>query len=173
MKLVRIVKCWPGDLMQQTPKNSGIWDDITFTLDPVDECDYVIVLGGVSETTTVKYYGCTRITDYFPAEALIQIDINAPDVVEQIKSAVSSHAWQRNLDAIAYARELVLNRYQLFPFVAQQIRSFESTYGSFSQKQLISIHPRQHYQLLIKHTYRLDRLRNVVYYLKMAINKLK
>ena len=89
------------------------------------------------------YYGCTRITDYFPAESLIQIDISQPDAaMEIIQEAIASNAWQRNLDAIAYARELILNRYQFFPFMVRQIRHFESTYGSFSQKQQITIAPR-------------------------------
>ncbi|RKZ53127.1 MAG: hypothetical protein DRR16_00660 [Candidatus Parabeggiatoa sp. nov. 3] len=345
-KLVRIVKDWDWpDLKRQTPNQSSIWDDITFTIEPVDECDYVIVLNGVNETTTVKcppkhiwsinqeppvefrkpwhlnppysfrtfttdakrsgsqyvqsqpalpwhvnrdydflidfkvpeknrqlswitsslrfieghrarmrfldnirgklefdliatyeyhlrqpeasrdkikaeqaksgficveekwdglvpyqyvlaienfsnefywsekladcflawcmpiYYGCTRITDYFPAEALIQIDINAPDVVEQIKSAVSSNAWQRNLDAIAYARELILNRYQFFPFVAQQIRHFETTHGSLAKKREVTIHPREHYQLSIRHSGKIQWLRNKMRVLDVHKNK--
>ncbi|AOW99793.1 hypothetical protein BJP34_10300 [Moorena producens PAL-8-15-08-1] len=86
------------------------------------------------------YYGCTRITDYFPAESMIQIDIHDPDAaVAKIKEAIASNAWQRNLDAIAYARSLVLNRYQFFPFMVSQIRHFESSYGAFSPKQLVSI----------------------------------
>jgi hypothetical protein len=90
------------------------------------------------------YYGCTRITDYFPAESLIQIDINQPDAaMEIIQEAIASNAWQRNLDAIAYARELILNRYQFFPFMVRQIRHFESTYGAFSPKTQITIAPRE------------------------------
>ena len=89
------------------------------------------------------YYGCTRVTDYFPAESMIQIDIHEPEVaLEKIKEAIASNAWQRNLDAIAYARELILNRYQFFPFMVRQIRHFESTYGAFSQKEQIMIVPR-------------------------------
>lgn len=90
------------------------------------------------------YYGCTRITDYLPAESLIQIDINQPDAaIEIIQEAIANNAWQRNLDAIAYARELVLNRYQFFPLMARQIRHFESTYGSFFPKKQVTITPRE------------------------------
>ena len=89
------------------------------------------------------YYGCTRITDYFPAESLIQIDINQPETaVEQIKEAMDNNAWARNLDAIAHARELILNRYQLFPFLVNQIRHFESTHGDLSTKETVTIKPR-------------------------------
>ena len=72
------------------------------------------------------YYGCTRITDYFPAEAVVCIDIDDPMAVEKIRETISSDVWRHNLDAIAKARELFLNHYQLFPFVARQIRDNES-----------------------------------------------
>lgn len=88
------------------------------------------------------YYGCTRIADYFPSEAIIQIDINRPDVVGQIESALADDPWRRNLDAIAEARKLILERYQLFPFLARQIRQFETTFGSRSARQVVTIAPR-------------------------------
>ena len=71
------------------------------------------------------YYGCTEITRYFPAEAMVQIDINDPDAVERIREAVASDRWRRNRDAIAHARELVLNSYQFFPFFARAIKAHE------------------------------------------------
>jgi hypothetical protein len=72
------------------------------------------------------YYGCTEITRFFPAEAMVQIDIDDPDVVDKIREAVASDRWRRNRDAIAHARELVLNRYQLFPFLARAIHAHEA-----------------------------------------------
>ena len=68
------------------------------------------------------YYGCTKIADFFPPESMIIIDIGDPDCVEIIRSGITSHLWERNFDAIAQARQLVLNRYQLFPFITQEIR---------------------------------------------------
>jgi hypothetical protein len=69
------------------------------------------------------YDGCSRISEYFPAESFIQIDINDPGAaVAKIREAISSDLWYRNLDAINEARKLVLNRHQLFPFCAREIR---------------------------------------------------
>ena len=52
--LVRIIKNWSApDLMRQTPKNSGSWEGIRFTCDPVKECDVVIVLNRVPDTESV------------------------------------------------------------------------------------------------------------------------
>ena len=45
MTLVRIIKNWDWpDLMRQTPGRQGIWDHIQFTVDPVEECDFVVML---------------------------------------------------------------------------------------------------------------------------------
>ena len=89
------------------------------------------------------YYGCTRITDYFPAESMIQIEIHEPAAaLAKINEAIAGKAWQRNLDAIAHARELVLERYQFFPFMVDQIHQFESTHGLLAQKRTTTIAPR-------------------------------
>ncbi len=88
------------------------------------------------------YYGCRRITDYFPAESIIQIDITASDVVEQIESALADDPWSRRLDALAHARELVLNRYQIFPFLVHQIHQHESCAGQYAEPQLVTLTPR-------------------------------
>jgi len=85
------------------------------------------------------YYGCTRITEYFPEEALVQIDINDPDAGEKIREAVASNRWLKNLDAISHARELVLNRYQLFPFLSEEIGKEEYSFFSRVFKKKIEI----------------------------------
>jgi hypothetical protein len=83
------------------------------------------------------YYGCTRITDYFPQEAMIQIDIHDPHVVEQIQEATAQEPRKQNVEAIAYARELVLNHYQFFPFVVHQIRQSKTVDGACPNKETI------------------------------------
>lgn len=68
------------------------------------------------------YYGCSEITRYFPPEALCCIDIHDPHVDRTINEILASDRWERHREAIAYARDLVLHRYQLFPFITDQIR---------------------------------------------------
>src|SRR5438034_8064871 len=52
--LVRIIKDWSSpDLRRQTPSNSGHWGNLKFTLDPIYNCDYVIVCNRVPESTKV------------------------------------------------------------------------------------------------------------------------
>ncbi len=53
MILVRIVKDWDWpDLMRQTPGQKGIWGDVRFTADPVEECDYLLVLNNRMKVDT-------------------------------------------------------------------------------------------------------------------------
>jgi hypothetical protein len=87
--------------------------------------------------TMPLYYGCTNISDYFPAESFIQIDINDPHVGEQINDVINSDLWSTRIEAVGYARELVLNRYQFFPFVAERIRE-NLAQGEISAAQKIS-----------------------------------
>jgi hypothetical protein len=71
------------------------------------------------------YYGCTRISEFFPKEAMVCIDIHDPHAPEMIREAIARDLWRRNLDAIAEARRLVLDKYQLFPFIAGEIQNHE------------------------------------------------
>jgi hypothetical protein len=87
------------------------------------------------------YYGCTRITDYFPAESMIQLDIHDPLAVEKIREAVASDRWKRNQDAIAHARKLVLDKYQFFPFMVGEFEAHEAREGRPPPENLVL--PRQ------------------------------
>jgi hypothetical protein len=49
--LVRIAKDWDWpDLLRQTPGGRGIWDGIRFTVEPVEECDYLVFLNNRMKT---------------------------------------------------------------------------------------------------------------------------
>jgi hypothetical protein len=54
--LVRIAADWDcSALLRQTPGGLGIWDGVRFTIDPVEECDYLVVLNNRrTEGVTVK-----------------------------------------------------------------------------------------------------------------------
>ncbi len=85
------------------------------------------------------YYGCTQITNWFPPEALICIDVNDPDAAEKINTSVASACWQQNQDAIAEARKLVLDRYQIFPFFSKQIHEHQQTSACVQQQRPTAI----------------------------------
>ncbi len=85
------------------------------------------------------YYGCTNIDDYFPKESLVKIDINSPDVFKKIKEIISSDLWQKRREAISYARELILEKYQFFPFIVSKIKEWEKNQKNKLKKEKVII----------------------------------
>ena len=71
--------------------------------------------------TMPLYYGCTNIQDYFPKEAFVHIDIKDPKVFDHMRDVINSDLYQKSVDAIAHARELVLDKYNLFAFIVSEI----------------------------------------------------
>jgi hypothetical protein len=80
--------------------------------------------------TVPLYYGCTNLEEYFPAESFIRVDAADPaSVVARIRELLVGHEWERRLPALEIARRLVLEKYQLFPFLADAIASDGSLPG--------------------------------------------
>lgn len=70
------------------------------------------------------YYGCTNLEDYFPPESFIRIDIENPEqALAEVKRIIKEDNPEARLPALEKARDLVLNTYQLFPYMAGYIRS--------------------------------------------------
>lgn len=82
------------------------------------------ILDAFLSWTMPIYYGSGNITNYFPAESMIQINLNnTEESLEKIKEAIANKLWDKNIEAIRYSRELVLKKYQLFPFVHELIKN--------------------------------------------------
>lgn len=86
------------------------------------------------------YFGCNRINDYFPSEAIIQIDPKDKHIKQFLKETVTSKAYETRLEAIKEARELVLERYQIFPFLSQKINEIVSKRGEGKDEEKQHIH---------------------------------
>jgi glycosyltransferase involved in cell wall biosynthesis len=73
------------------------------------------------------YYGCTNLEDYFPPESFISIDIENPDeALADIKRIIKSDNPEARIPALEKARGLVLNKYQLFPYICDYIHSLSN-----------------------------------------------
>lgn len=85
------------------------------------------------------YFGCNKIENFFPEGSFIQIDPNDKHIDLFLKEIVNSNKWEENFDAISKARDLILNDYQLFPFLSNHIKTFEKEklVNSTAQKDLI------------------------------------
>ncbi|WP_336810478.1 glycosyltransferase family 10 domain-containing protein [Bosea sp. MMO-172] len=69
------------------------------------------------------YHGCTNVSDYFPAEALVSIDIRDPEAaVRTIKRVIESDLAERSRAALAEARRRVLYEHNLFAMLARLAR---------------------------------------------------
>ncbi|MBU4348429.1 hypothetical protein KJ671_02965 [Patescibacteria group bacterium] len=86
------------------------------------------------------YYGCPNVNDYFPIGSLQAIDIN--DVrgsIEIIEKCLENNVYEKNMDFIKKSRELILEKYNIFPFLCETI--FKSNEGLSVEKKLITINP--------------------------------
>lgn len=69
------------------------------------------------------YYGCPNIDKFFPENSFIRIDIHKPEeALNIIRDAIKNNEWEKRLDAIKEARELVLDTYNFFPYIARLAR---------------------------------------------------
>jgi hypothetical protein len=74
--------------------------------------------------TVPIYYGCTNLENYFPEESFIRIDIEQPEEsLLKIRHIVNDNNWERYIPALEEARNLVLSRHQLFPYLSEKIHS--------------------------------------------------
>lgn len=76
----------------------------------------------VAETMPI-YYGCPSVTDYFPAESMVIIDPEDPDVFRIIKDVIASDRWLKNRDAVLEAKRITLDEMNMFARLARFIRS--------------------------------------------------
>ena len=68
------------------------------------------------------YQGASNITSIFPKESMILIDVNKPEKsIEMIRDAIKNQLWEKSLKHIEEARNLVLDKWQMFPFLWQEI----------------------------------------------------
>jgi hypothetical protein len=88
------------------------------------------------------YYGCSNIYDYFPKGSLATIDINNVEAsIRIIRSVIESNQYEKSLDLIKESKELVLNRYNLFPLIVDFINNLDNTKTVTRKKKTIRIFP--------------------------------
>jgi len=69
------------------------------------------------------YYGCNKISKFLPPGSYIEVNPNDSSCVDQIKDIVSSDYFEQNIDAIAEARNLILNQYNLLPTLHRAVNN--------------------------------------------------
>ena len=86
------------------------------------------------------YYGCPNVDEYFPLGALQKIDINdIKGSIQVIEKCLAENTYEKNLDLIAKSRDLLLEKYNIFPFLCNEL--FKSLKPSYLDKKSITIAP--------------------------------
>jgi hypothetical protein len=67
------------------------------------------------------YWGCPNINKFLPAGSYVNIDINDPFVVDKIKEISQSNLREENMDKIREARELIINKYNIWPTIKSSL----------------------------------------------------
>lgn len=84
------------------------------------------------------YYGCSNIYEYFSQESLVTIDINDIDgSIKVIEKAIQNHVYENSINKIFTARDLVLDKYNIFPVIDELCNSSNVS----SKKKTITIRP--------------------------------
>jgi hypothetical protein len=66
------------------------------------------------------YYGCPNIADYFPNDSYRTIDINNfEESLKVIDKALEDNLYEKNLEVLIQAKNLVLDKYNLFPVITE------------------------------------------------------
>lgn len=96
--------------------------------------------------TLPLYFGCKEIGQFFPKDSYIQLDPNDRHIKIFLRELMATKKWEQSLDAITQARNAILDQYQLFPFLTEQIQSRETVLGGQpDRKELLSFKGKNQY----------------------------
>ena len=108
------------------------------------------------------YYGCPNLAEYFPKDSFTLIDINDTNQsIAIIKNMILNQKYEYSLEAIQEARDLILDKYNLFPTIAQIISKFHSELD-FTNKTIVSLKPEGNF----------NRAKNLLSFVKKIKNEL-
>ncbi len=98
------------------------------------------------------YYGCPNIGDYFPEGSLTEIDIEDFDKsVLIIEEAIESKLYERSVGKICKARDLVLDKYNIFPMICEKLDKM----GAHADKRIVRLEPERDFtESIVKKTMR-------------------
>lgn len=88
------------------------------------------------------YYGCPNINDYFSPDSLTSIDINNfEESISIIKKTIKKQQYEKSVEAINKARDLVLDKYNLFSLISELCDKTKS----ISRKNQITLYPEKYF----------------------------
>jgi len=79
--------------------------------------------------TVPIYWGAPNISEFFPEDSYIVLDIGNPRGFEDVLDTLTPEDYNRRLPSIKKARDLILNKYNIWPTIYEAITSGEVTWG--------------------------------------------
>ena len=69
------------------------------------------------------YFGCTNISNYFPKDSFIWLDINDPNSIDKLYEVIQKPITEENIKAMEEARNLILEKYNIWDLVHNIIKN--------------------------------------------------
>ena len=73
--------------------------------------------------TVPIYWGGADLNRFFPEDSFIQIDIRKPEELNRVIEIVQNDDYESRIPAIKEARELILNKYNMWPMINEIIQT--------------------------------------------------
>lgn len=73
--------------------------------------------------TVPVYWGGAALSEFFPQDSFIQIDITKEGEAERVMEILKNDDYNKRIPAIKEARELILNKYNVWPTIYSKIKS--------------------------------------------------
>lgn len=75
------------------------------------------------------YWGAPNILDFFPKDSFISFDASSMDEPRRIMEILESDSYEKRLPALREARDLILNKYNIWPTIYEAITSGKTTWN--------------------------------------------
>tara|TARA_R110002020_G_scaffold163562_1_gene349620 strand:+ start:1347 stop:2219 length:873 start_codon:yes stop_codon:yes gene_type:complete len=69
------------------------------------------------------YWGGANLDDYFPKKSFLQIDITSSTCYEEVLDLIENDDYDERLEAVKEARQLILNKYNMWPILQKAVDS--------------------------------------------------
>lgn len=84
------------------------------------------------------YYGCTNLSDYFPKESFLPIDIyNFEHSISVIDQSIKNDLYAKSKEILAESKDLALNKYNMFDYIASLCETLDPS----RPKELVTLEP--------------------------------
>ncbi len=99
------------------------------------------------------YWGCPNLTEYFPEKSFSRTNLNDVDGIGKV---MNSHIYEDTVGQLHKSKRLVLEKYNLFAFLANTINGINESYGKqkLSSREVTLIPENFSYFRKLKHSAR-------------------